>query len=471
MKMPDIVRNHKLASALAVLVIIIVPTGYALKGRGSEVKYISSPVSRGNITAVVQATGIINPLTTVPVGSFVSGTVQYVFADYNTKVKAGQVLSQLDPTPYEAQLITAQGNLDNAIANEKNLEANIQTVQATIQADQANIAKLEADLNYAQLNGKRLQDLATQGVMSKDQGDLAASTTAQAVASLQAGQAQLAQAKSQAVQAQAQVQQAKAQVEANRGNVQEAQANLRYSTILSPIDGTVVARNVTVGQSVAASLQAPQVFIIAQDLKRMQLYAKTDESDTGAIKVGADVTFQVDAFPNEQFHGRVSSIHLNATTVQNVVTYDTIIDFENPDEKLLPGETAYVTIPTGRAQNALRIPNAALSYTPDISFTDLQKLYKDNNIRREAYASHLGGWQLVWTQEGPDKKLTPHAVQVGITDYNTTELKDGNLTEGEQLITLQEGGNKSASGGRNPLAPGQQGRGGQGGPGGGRGGR
>ena len=467
MKMPDIIRNHKLASALAVLAIIIVPTGFALRGRGTEVKYMTAPVTRGNITAVVQATGIINPLTTVPVGSFVSGTVQYVFADYNTKVKAGQVLAQLDPTPYEAQLITAQGNLDNAIANEKNLEANVHTVQATIQADEANVSKFQADLNYAQINGKRMQELAAAGVMSKDQGDLATSTTAQAMASLQAGQAQLLQAKSQLNQAQAQVMQAKAQVEANRGNVQQAQANLRYSTILSPIDGTVVARNVTVGQSVAASLTAPQVFIIAQDLKRMQLYAKTDESDTGAIKVGADVTFQVDAFPNEQFRGRVSSIHLNATTVQNVVTYDTIIDFENPEEKLLPGETAYVTIPTGRAEGVLRIPNAALSFTPDLPFSDLQKLYKDNNIRREAFASHLGGWQVVWTQEGPDKKLTPHAVRVGITDYNTTEVKDGNLQEQQQLVTLQEGGNKAAGGGRNPLSP-QQGRGG--GPGG-RGGR
>jgi HlyD family secretion protein len=346
----------------------------------------------------------------------------------------------------------------------------LQTVQATIQADQANVAKAQADLNYAQSNGKRMQDLAAQGVMSKDQGDLAISTIAQAQASLQTSQAQLAQAKSQYNQAQAQVSQAKAQIQANRGNVAMADTNLRYTTILSPIDGTVVARNVTVGQSVAASLQAPQVFVIAQDLKRMQLYAKTDESDTGAIKVGAEVTFQVDAFPNEQFRGRVSSIHLNATTVQNVVTYDTIIDFENPDEKLLPGETAYVTIPTGRAENALRIPNAALSYTPDLPFSDLQKLYKDNNIRREAYASHLGGWQVVWTQEGQDKKMTPHAVRVGITDYNTTELKEGNLQEGQQVITLQEGGSKAAGGGRNPLNP-QQGRGGGGPGGGGRGGR
>jgi len=470
MKMPDVIRNHKLATALCALAVIIVPTGFALKGRTAEVKYISSPVSRGNITAVVQATGIINPLTTVPVGSFVSGTVQYVFADYNTKVKAGQVLAQLDPSPYEASLVTASGNLNSAIANEQNLEANLQTVQATIQADQANIAKGQSDLTYAQSNGKRMQDLAAQGVMSRDQGDLAISTVAQAQASLQASQAQLAQAKSQYNQAQAQVSQAKAQIQANRGNVAMADTNLRYTTILSPIDGTVVARNVTVGQSVAASLQAPQVFVIAQDLKRMQLYAKTDESDTGAIKVGAEVTFQVDAFPNEQFRGRVSSIHLNATTVQNVVTYDTIIDFENPDEKLLPGETAYVTIPTGRAENALRIPNAALSYTPDLPFSDLQKLYKDNNIRREAYASHLGGWQVVWTQEGQDKKMTPHAVRVGITDYNTTELKEGNLQEGQQVITLQEGGNKAAGGGRNPLNP-QQGRGGGGPGGGGRGGR
>jgi HlyD family secretion protein len=461
MKLPDFIKNHRFATLLGVLLIIIVPTGFALKGRGSEIKFQTAAVTKGNITSVVQATGIINPLTTVPVGSFVSGTVQYVFADYNTRVKAGQVLALLDPSYYEAQYITAEGNLNNALANVRNLQANIDSMKATVAADQANVDKLNADAKYAEVNGKRVADLSNAGIYTKDQSDLATSTTAQAQASVAAGTAQVNQAKAQSQQAVAQLESAKAQVEASRGSLKQAETNLLYTVIISPIAGTITARNITVGQSVAASLQAPQVFTIAQDLKRMQLYAKTDESDTGSIRGGTDVTFQVDAFPNEIFRGRVNNIHLNAYTVQNVVTYDTVIDFENPDEKLLPGETAYVTIPTGRAQDALRIPNAALSFTPDLPFKELQDLYKANNIRREAYATHIGGWQLVWTLEQPDNKLKPHAVRVGITDYNQTQLLEGDLTEGMQLVTLEEGGNKSAQAGRNPLTP-QQGRGGRG---------
>jgi HlyD family secretion protein len=463
MKLPEFIRNHRFATVLGLLLVIIVPTGIALKGRGNEVKYQTAAVTKGNITSVVQATGIINPLTTVPVGSFVSGTVQYVFADYNTRVKAGQVLALLDPTYYEAQYMSAEGNLNNAIANVRNLQANVDSMRATIASDQANVDKLRADAKYAEVNGKRVEGLVQAEIYTKDQLDLANSTTAQAEAGVAQGVAQVSQAKAQLQQAQAQLDSAKAQVQASEGNVKQAQANLLYTVIVSPIDGTITARNITVGQSVAASLQAPQVFTIAQDLTRMQLYAKTDESDTGSIRSGTDVTFQVDAFPNEIFRGRVNNIHLNAYTVQNVVTYDTVIDFENPQEKLLPGETAYVTIPTGHVQDALRIPNAALSFTPDLPFKDLQEMYKQlpDNIRRQATTTHIGGWQVVWTLEQPDNKLKPHAVQVGITDYSVTELKNGDLTEGEQLVTLQEGGNKNAQGGRNPLSP-QQGRGGRG---------
>ena len=197
-------------------------------------------------------------------------------------------------------------------------------------------------------------------------------------------------------QAKAQLEQAKAQITAMDGALKQAETNLKYTTILSPIDGTVVARNIDVGQSVAATLQAPNVFTVAQDLTRMQVYAATDESDTGNIRVGTPVTFQVDAFPNELFHGRVSAVRLNATTVQNVVTYNTVIDFSNPDEKLLPGETAYVTIPTGHATNTLEIPNAALSFKPDMPRDALQAIYKQYNISREASTTHLGGWQMVW---------------------------------------------------------------------------
>ncbi|HUC42248.1 MAG TPA: efflux RND transporter periplasmic adaptor subunit, partial [Candidatus Micrarchaeaceae archaeon] len=228
-----------------------------------------------------------------------------------------------------------------------------------------------------------------------------------------------------------------------------AETSLRYTTILSPIDGTVIARNIDVGQSVAASLQAPNVFTVAQDLKRMQVYASTDESDTGNIKVGTTVTFQVDAFPTEQFSGHVTTLRLNATTVQNVVTYNTVIDFDNPDEKLLPGETAYVTIPTGDAKNTIEIPNSALSFTPDLSRQALQDLYKQYKISREASATHLGGWQLVW-KVGEGNQPVPVAVRCGITDFNNTQLLEGNIQEGDKLITAQTSAGGAATTSRAP---------------------
>jgi len=217
----------------------------------------------------------------------------------------------------------------------------------------------------------------------------------------------------------------------------QAQTNLKYTTILSPIDGTVVARNIDVGQSVAATLQAPNLFTIAQDLTRMQVYAKTDESDTGSIRVGTPVTFQVDAFPTELFRGRVGIVRLNATTVQNVVTYDTVIDFENPGEKLLPGETAYVTIPTGRVANTVEIPNGALTFAPTLSHQAIQQIYQQYNISHEAAVTHLGGWQVVW-ELGLKNEVIPVAVQCGITDFTNTQMIQGNVKEGTVLITGQQ---------------------------------
>jgi HlyD family secretion protein len=466
MKMPKIIANHRIIAGLLVLVVVAVPPVYYYRGRTPAVTYTMATVHKGSIVAVVQATGSVNPLTTVPVGSFISGTVQYVFADFNTRVHAGQVLAQLDPSYYEAQYTTALGNLNNAIANQRNAEANIHTMEATIQADLANVVKVQADATYQRANANRAHDLAAQGVFSKEQDDLAASQAAQADASVRQAQAQVTQARSQLDQIRAQLSQAQAQVESNRGSLSQAETNLRYSTIISPIDGIVILRSITVGQSVAASLQAPNVFTIAQDLKRMQVYAKTDESDTGNIHVGAEVTFQVDAFPNEQFHGRVSTVRLNATTVQNVVTYDTVIDFDNPDEKIKPSETAYVTIPTGQVDNAIIIPNAALSFVPDMTFTELRQLYTDNKIRRQAFSNHLGGWQVVWTKT-PDGKLKPIEVRTGITDYVNTQLLEGNIKENDQLITFSEGGKGPAAAGASPFGGAQGGRGGPGGGGGG----
>jgi HlyD family secretion protein len=436
-----------LAGAIAALLLL----GFWIRGRAAPVQYLTAAVKRGSITSAVEATGTINPLTTVPVGSYVSGTMKLIFADFNTRVRAGQVLAQIDPDIYDAQVNTARANLESAQANLRNIQASLGSLQAAIESGLANAAKMDADLAYSRASARRLGDLYKEGLIPLDQRDLSQSTFAQAEAAARAAKALVNQARAQYNEGLAQVEQARAQVAAMRGALQQADANRRYTTILSPTDGVVVARSIAVGQSVAASLQAPNLFTIAQDLKRMQVYAKIDESDTGFIRVGGEATFQVDAFPNEMFHGRVGAIRLNAYIVQNVVTYDTVIDFDNPDERLLPGETAYVTIPTGHVEGAVEIPNAALTYAPDLPAADIEELYRRFAIPEVAHTTHLGGQQVVWKQ-GAAECLEPVAVKVGISDYVNTELVEGRLKPGDAVITgaATGGGTAPAKGAPRP---------------------
>jgi HlyD family secretion protein len=448
--------RRRIVLLLAVAIAAILLLGFWIEGRSKGPQYLTAAIQRGSITSAVEATGTINPLTTVPVGSYVSGTVKLVFADFNSRVRAGQVLAQIDPAVYQAQVVTARGNLASAEATLRQLQAALGSSRAQIETGEANAAKAQADASYARANAQRITKLYGQGLLPLDQRELSQSTLGQSEAGTRAATAQVTQARAQHQEALAQVERARAEIQAMRGALQQAEANLRYTTILSPTDGTVVAKNVTVGQSVAASLQAPNLFTIAQDLKRMQVYAKTDESDTGFIKVGGEAAFQVDAFPNERFHGQVSAIRLNAYVVQNVVTYDTVIDFENLDERLLPGETAYVTIPTGHAENVLEIPNAALTYTPDLPAADLERLYRRFGIPEAARTSHTGGQQVVWKLASGDQ-LEPVAVKVGISDFANTQLVQGKLAAGDLLIT---GAVTAADAkGKQPRPPGQGGGG------------
>jgi HlyD family secretion protein len=448
---PDKRRRLKVGLFAAIAVAgVAIATAWTLRRSPDPPKFLTVRVEQGAITSAVQATGTINPLTTVPVGSYVSGTVKYIFADFNSRVQAGQVLAQLDPEVYEAQVTQARGNLENAIANVNNLEAAIVVQEAVIKTNEANLERAKAAAEYAQATAQRFAELARQGIVSRDQGDQLKSAMDQADAQVRATEAQLNQSRAQLAQSRAQLGQAQAQVKTVQGALDLAETNLRYCTIVSPIDGTVVARNVTVGQSVAASLQAPVVFSIAQDLTRMQLYASTDESDTGNIKIGTEATFQIDAFPSETFRGRVSAIRLNATTVQNVVTYNTVIDFENPDVKLLPGETAYATIPTGHVEDCIKVPNSALRFTPAFPPQRIQQLYRTYSIPATATTSHAGGKHVVWQAEAG--QIRPVAVQVGITDYTSTQLLSDNLRPGDVLAAGEEQSG-SSEGPRSPAAP------------------
>src|SRR5271167_376552 len=320
--------------------------------RSAQAQHFTAKVERGEINDVVEATGTINAVITVQVGSQVSGTIAKLNVDFNSQVRKGDVVALIDPALFKGALLQATADLENAKAN--------------LVAARANLEKAKAGFVQTKADYDRAVRLTKDGVMSQQQLDLAKSNYDSANATVGG--------------AEANVTQAKAQVSQKEAAVTVAQTNLDYTVIRSPIDGTVVARNVDVGQTVAASLQAPTIFTIAQDLTKMLVYAKTDESDVGNIRLGKPVSFKVDAFPKDTFHGVVSQVRMNATTVQSVVTYDTIIEFANPELKLFPGMTAYVTIPVATVQNALKLPNTSLRYKPPMAPEEILILYQRHGI-------------------------------------------------------------------------------------------
>ncbi|MGH9569482.1 MAG: efflux RND transporter periplasmic adaptor subunit, partial [Candidatus Angelobacter sp.] len=329
-----IIRN-KWSIIAALLIGIVALTAFKFESKKAP-QYFTEKVQQGDIQDVVQATGTINAVTTVQVGSQVSGTIQTLYADFNSHVKKGEIIARIDPSLFEGALLQAKADLADA--------------QANLVAAKANLEKAKASAAQAKLDFDRYTALAKDGVVPAQQLDTAKATYESDAAAVGA--------------AQAQVTQAVAQVQQKSAASTVAQTNLDHTIIRSPIDGTVVARSVDVGQTVAASLQAPVLFTIAQDLTKMQVYVSTDESDVGSIKPGQQVNFTVDAFPTQKFSGKVSAVRLNATTVQNVVTYTTVVDFENPEMKVFPGMTAYVNIPVATASNVVKVPNGALRYKP-----------------------------------------------------------------------------------------------------------
>lgn len=500
-------------------VALFVLAGLVVQGTRPRVEYYTRAVDLGPIEQVVQATGTINAVTTVQVGSQVSGNIAELFADFNSKVTKGQVIAQIDPSTFRARMQQAEADLENARANRMSLEAQIETQRADVAASRAAADRARAQLREAELQLKRTQELAEQGILSVAQKDTAEANRDSAAASLGVAQAQLQQSQARLKATQAQLEQAKAQVAQRRAAAQMAHVDLSHATIRAPIDGTVIARNVDVGQTVAASLQAPTLFVIAQDLTRMLVYAKTDEADVGKIRLGARARFRVDSFPRRTFSGRVTQVRMNATTVQNVVTYDTIIEFHNDEQMLFPGMTAYVTIPIEAVDEALRIPNGALRFKPEISEEERRKLFAKYSIpseepnrrsegagaanppaansarnaagegaapgrgaaaggagsrmeggrpggaggewrRRSAGESGAGPalWAVVW-KEGPGRSVVPVRVKLGVTDFTFTEMKEGALKAGDKLIIGQSSGKAGQASRTAPQGP-------MGGPGG-----
>ena len=416
-----ILRSKWIIAAGVVLAVALF-AAFTLK-RASQQQFFTSKAELGSIHDTVQATGTINAVTSVQVGSQVSGTISRLYVDFNSKVKKDQVIAQIEPSLFQGAVLQAQADLQNAVATEAAAKAELAKAQATA-------AQTAADY-------KRNLPLAQEGIISASAMDVAKANADTATAAVNS--------------AQASVKQATAQVAMKKAALTVAQTNLDHTTIRSPIDGTVVARSVDVGQTVAASLQAPTLFNIAQDLTRMQVDVSTDESDVGSIKVGQPVTFQVDAFPRDTFHGTVTQVRMNPTTVQNVVTYDTVVAFDNPDMKLFPGMTAYVNIPVADATNAIKVANAALRFKPYMKPDVIAALYQKNGI--DLGASGKGRGQkgsasqqsstaqtdlaVVW-KVSADKALVPVEIRTGITDHTYTEVTQvvkGDLKVGDQLAT------------------------------------
>ena len=380
----------KIIIAVVILILILIGVLYFFKKNDKAPQYITQTAERGDIRATVSATGTVNAVTTVLVGTQVSGTIKQIYVDYNSTVKKGQLLAQIDPASFEAQVAQASANLLLA---------------------RANLEKSRVALRDTLTTFERNKILYGKNFISRSDLDSSETVYLSALAQIKASEAQ---------------------VEQTRAALSLSQTNLRYTQIVSPVNGTVISRSVDVGQTVAASFQTPTLFTIAQDLTKMQIDASIDEADIGRIKTNQPVTFTVDAYPDQTFKGNVSEIRNAPTTVQNVVTYAVIVKVDNPELKLKPGMTANVSIIIDDKKGILRIPNAALR----VKIQD-----------KEITATAPKGTG-VWVME--DKKPTRIALTVGISDNRFTEILSGNISETSRLIVEVKNNNQKTNAQQGP---------------------
>lgn len=363
----------KLLAGLLVLIIISIGGYLLFKKDKNGMKYKTEKVVKGDIVATVTATGTVNPVTTVLVGTQVSGTIKHIYADFNSPVKKGQVVAQIDPATFEAQVEQSRANLSTA---------------------QANLQRAEATLIDSKRTMERNRMLYSKNLIAKSDLDTAETNYETA---------------------KAQVEAARAQVEQAKASLKVAETNLAYTKIVSPVDGIVISRNVDVGQTVAASFQTPTLFTIAQDLTKMQIDCNVSEADIGRVKTGQNVEFTVDAYPDTMFKGKVFQVRSAPITIQNVVTYDVVVKVDNPELKLKPGMTANVSIIIDTKKDVLKIPNSALRFRPP-------------GLEKDKIPTKGKG---VWILE--DGRPIRKEVRTGISDGSFTEVISG-LKEGDNVI-------------------------------------
>jgi HlyD family secretion protein len=441
-----------------VLVLVLVgglTAGYFYtQSSGNRSPFRTAPVTRGTLTAAISATGTINAVITVQVGSQVSGQIKELFADFNSQVKKSQVIARIDPDIFEAKVNQAKAQVDNAKAAVLNQQAAIEraradsgNARAALAVAKAQTAKARVAVLDSRRDLGRKADLNKKGFIAQADEDAAQAAYDSAVAQHEANQAQEI-AQEAAVRSsdaalrvsEAQLQAATAQVGQQEAGLRQAQLDLEHTIIRAPVDGVVVSRNVDVGQTVAASLQAPTLFTIAQDLTKMQVDTNVDEADVSRVRVGMRAAFTVDSFPGQLFTGEIVQIRKAPLVVQNVVTYDVVVSAANPDGRLLPGMTANVRIVTDQRPEALRVPNSALRFRPPGVEAERPQRAGPGNIpgpgRGPGASPRAAGAGLpgrVWVV-GADGK--PQAVQLrlGITDGTSTEVLEGGLTDNQEVI-------------------------------------
>lgn len=367
-KIKNLKKRHIITGVTVFSLIIIGIIGFA---GSKQVKYQTKAIKRCTITEVVEASGTINPVNTVSVGSTVSGLIKEIYVDYNDVVKKGQILAQIDPA---------------------NFEATVQQNQAQIANAQANVARLQAVADFDRQQYIRYKNLYAKNFVAKSELDEKYSTYKSDVAQINAAKAQIAQ---------------------YQASLKTAQTNLGYTKIIAPVDGTVISREIDLGSPVAASFQAPELFTIAQDLTKMQIEVSVSEADIGQVAEGQDVTYTIDGYPDMNFNGKVTQVRLSPTTESNVVTYTVIVDVNNEDLKLKPGMTANVSIITNKSENVLCVPNVALKFTPDINGPK----YKNQGI-----------WIL---EKGKPKRIE---IETGANNDSNTEIISDALSEGTEVI-------------------------------------
>ena len=492
--------------------------GFTYYTRSKKVDYLKAKVQRGDLESAISATGSLAAVVSVAVGSQVSGNIAALYADYNSPVKKGQLVAQIDPAPFQTKVDQAKANLDSAKAQVTSAEVGVKKADLDIANAQLNITNQQAALVRADSlvkDAQRKLNLAakmfTDGVGTQDARDSAQAVYDQAVASEESAKAQLnsAQASLESTKAAKQVAEtqkitAAAQVATADANLQNAQLDLDHTRISSPVDGVVIARNMDVGQTVQASYSAPQLFSIAQDLSKMHVETSIDESDISRVQVNQDASFTVDAYPGQVFHGTVTQIRHSPTNVQNVITYVVVIDVDNPDMKLFPGMTANTRLVTDHLSAVVKIPSAALRFRPpddlmpadakntdkktgkgDGKFDPSQAKGGDGKFDPSQFKRGGGGgggggfrnregggggrdgqsssggvrapsqFQTVYTLDEKGQ-LKAVRIRTGISDGNFVAMLGGDLKEGQDLITGIEGVRSGQNQNKNaPGFPGQ----------------